>query len=121
MVLSREVTHATKRKFAITGLKLKDALKQVTTQIEIKGRAAISRICTKLERDDSEELQNFATCQAVLHNRAADFCCILPDTTDSVAIFDANNAVVGLGETEGAMSDQLSKYCTETGGTKDQL
>lgn len=120
MTLSGEDSDVTKWKVVITGLELKGALKRVSTQIDIELQAAISRIRPELEHDDSEMLRNVATCRAVLHNLVAKVLRIFSDTTDSVASFDVDIAVVEHGQTEKAGSNQASKGGTETGDTTDQ-
>lgn len=99
-----EVTDATEQIDSIIGLKLKDALKRVSTQIEIELQAAASRIWRELERDDSEALQNIAICKAVLHHGLAEISCSFPDTLNLILRFDADVAVVELEQTEGADS-----------------
>lgn len=53
MAASREVTDATKRKIAIVWVEPEDVLKWLSTHIEMKLQAAISRTRSELERDDS--------------------------------------------------------------------
>lgn len=70
--MSKEVNERTGRKFLVAGLVQKETLKCVATQIKIELRAAISRIRIKSDRNDSEVLQNVATCQSLLCNRVAE-------------------------------------------------
>lgn len=100
MAVSKKFVGATKWKIAIIGLKWKDALKRLSTQIEIDSQAATSRTRSKLERGDSGALRNVATCRAILHNRVAKASRGLPVTTDAVAGFDEKIAVVGAEQTE---------------------
>lgn len=94
MAVFRDATDATERKVSIIELALKDTLNQVSTKIEIKSQTAILRIRADLEREYSKALQNVLTCQIVLHSRMEEVRRCLPDTTDSVAGFDAKIAVV---------------------------
>lgn len=61
-VMAGEVTYATKQKAAFFALDPKNTMKQLLTQIIIESRAAIMSIRAELKGDDSEALQNFATC-----------------------------------------------------------
>lgn len=90
------------------------------TQIEMESQVAILRIWTELERDDSEALENVATCRPVLHNRVAKVCLTLPDMTNSMVGFDANVAVVEPEQIEEVDSIKSYKGGTETGDAKDQ-
>lgn len=105
MVVSREVADATKRTATIVGLEFKGALKWLTIRIEIKSRAAISCIRSELDRDDTRALRNVASCRAVLHNWVAEAHRSLSETTDAVADFDENIAVVELEQAREAESN----------------
>lgn len=80
MVVSGEATDAAQRNVAIFGLELTDALKRVSTQIEMEPLAPILNIQAELEHDDSETLRNVATSRAVLHSRVAEVRCSLLET-----------------------------------------
>lgn len=56
--------------------------------------AVIFRTQDELERDDSQALRSTATCRAVLHNHVAEVRHSMPKTTDVVASFDADIAIV---------------------------
>lgn len=119
-VVSGEVADATKRKVSIIGLELKDALKRVSTQDEIKSQAAISRRRAELERDDIEALRNVATCRAVLHDCVVKCSRILPKTTDEVVCFDDGNVFVEPSQNEKAKLNQTFEGGAGAGGTMDQ-
>lgn len=61
MVVSGEVTDATKWKVSITSLKLKNFLKQVSNHITMKSQAAIYLIRAEPECNDSYSLRNFVS------------------------------------------------------------
>lgn len=106
MAVSGEATDGTKWKVSIIRLELKDALKRLSTQIEIESQAAILRIRAEPERSGSEALQKTATCRSMLHNRVAEVRCDLSHTTDWVTCFDVNIAVIEPGQTVKAGSNQ---------------
>lgn len=118
--MSSVVTDATRWVESITGSELKNALKQVSTQIETELPAAILRIRTEHESDDRETFLNVVTCRAVLFNHLAELCRSLPDTINLVASFDAKIAVVDPKQTGNAILDQVPKDGTETGCTEDR-
>lgn len=90
---------------SITGLKLKDVLKRLSTHVEMESQAAVLRVRPELERDDSEALRNVATCRAVLKSRVADICRSLPEMADAVAGFDEYIAGIEPEQTEEAESN----------------
>lgn len=108
------------RRFFIVELRLKDALKRVATQIEMKSLAAILRIQTKLERDDSEAVRIVAIFRDALLSRVAEFRRSLPQMTDAGASFNEGPDVVEPRQTVKAESNQMFEGGTETGGTKEQ-
>lgn len=55
-----------------------------------------------------------------MHNRVAELCHSLLNTTDLVAAFDAGIAFVQPEQDENAVYNQASEDNTRTGSTKDQ-
>lgn len=106
--MSKKATDAIFRNVFNMELKLKSAMTQVSTQIEIELQAAILRICTETVCNDSDALLNVAPCRALLHNCVTNFCRCLPDKTSSVAGFIADTTVV---ELERAEEVELDKVC----------
>lgn len=102
--VSGEVTDATKQKVSIAGLELSEVLRHVLTQIEIELQDAILLIRTELKHDDSDALQIFAACWAVLHSAAVEARRSLPNTADSIVDFDADIAAADPEQTEDALS-----------------
>lgn len=90
----------------------------MSTHTEMESQAAILCIWTGLERDDSEALQNIATCGAVLHNRVVKVYRSLLNTTNSVAGFDVDIAVAELKQSESAVPKQAFIDVAETGRSK---
>lgn len=66
--ISKEVADATRRRAAINWLELKNALKQVSTHVEMESQGAISRTCPELERYDSEALRSVVSCRTLLRS-----------------------------------------------------
>lgn len=120
MTVSWEVVGATKRKVSIIGLKLKDALNWVSTQVQMLSQVATSRMCTKLGRVDSEAFRNVAAFWAVLHNRRAKADRNLLEMTVAVAGFNGNIVVAEPGQTEEVKSNQTYQVSTKTGDTGKQ-
>lgn len=94
MAVSEQISNVNKRKVSIIELELQDALKRVSTQIEMELQTGILCIQSKLKRDDSEALHNFATCRALLHNLIAEVLRSRPETTNAAVGFDEDIAVV---------------------------
>lgn len=78
--MSREFFNAVVRKVKITGVELNPVLKRVMTQLKMESRVAIACIRTKLKRDDSKTIQNFAACCTMLCNCMAEVCHNPPGT-----------------------------------------
>lgn len=120
MVMSEDAVDATNWNVFIMELKLKDALKRVSTQIENELQVVIACIKTELERDDREVVRNVATCRVVKHNCVGEARRSLTDATESVAGLDVDIAIAELGQSEDTVSNQAASNSTETGGTEDQ-
>lgn len=88
--------------------------------MEIELQVGISLIPSDLECDDSEALQNVATCQIVMHNQVAKVCRSMPNTNELVVGVDAGAAIVVHRQSEYTKANQASKHGTETDGFKDQ-
>lgn len=108
-----------KQKAAINGLELKEALKRLSTYIEMDSQTTVSRIQSDLERDESEKLRNVTTFRTVLHSCVPKVCPSLPEMFYAVAGFNGYIAVVGPEQTEKVEATRASKDGTGTGGTKD--
>lgn len=83
-------------------------------------QAVTLRICSELERNDSEALRNVVTCQVVLHNRVVEVRRNLPELADAVAGFIGDTADVERGQTRALKSNQTSKDGIESGDKKDK-
>lgn len=95
-------------------------MKRLSTRFKIELLAALSCTRAEFERDDSEALQNAASCRVLLHSLVAKVRRSLPNTTGLEVGIDGDIAVVEPGETVEAGAKQASESGTETGGTKDQ-
>lgn len=83
-------------------------------------KAAILDICPELERSDIEALRSVATCWVILYNCVVGFCRSLPETTDVVASFDDDTAIVETEKTEEEDSNLTFERGTRAGETMDQ-
>lgn len=92
----------------------------MSTQIEMKLQAAISRIQRELKRKDSESLRHVAVCCAVLHNRVAEVYRIFPDTDSPVVDSEAEIVVVERKQANVSVSKHVFEDGTETGGPSYQ-
>lgn len=108
IVVFRDVTIVTKQEASILALKLKEAMKQISTQTKMESRSAISRFWTEPESDPSEALQNVEICCAVMHDCVADVPLSLAGMASLMVGNDMHNAVSELVLVEGGAPKQLS-------------
>lgn len=120
MVVSKEVADATKRKAAIIGMQLKNALMWLLTHIKVEAQAGVLRIWSEIERDDGEALRNIAACRAVLHSHVPKVYRRLLEMTDAVVGFDENIAIVGPEWAKKTKSNQAFDSGSGTDDTEDQ-
>lgn len=102
--ISSEITSPTDRKVAIVESELVDALKQLSTNIEMESQEAISCVRAELERDDGDALRSVAASRAVLKSSFIEVCRDLPKSRGCTAVSGGEAATPASGAIDEPMA-----------------